>query len=245
MLVAELLAAELGLIAPELPWHTERDRPVALAATLGITAGALSKIAQDLLLMSQSEVGEAREAIVAGKGGSSALPQKQNPVDAVFAQAAARLALGQVGIIIGAMAHEHERAAGGWQAEWQALPDLVRYTGGAAARMAVAMSGLEPDPERMRQNLEQSGGLLLAEALSTAISPQLGRLAAQQLVQTLCQRTITTGATLESVALADPQVTAILNPTAIRAALNPDAYLGSAEMLIERALRSYYTLLEK
>lgn len=245
LLVAELLAAELGLIAPELPWHTERDRPVALAATLGITAGALSKIAQDLLLMSQSEVGEVREAIVAGKGGSSALPQKQNPVDAVFAQAAARLALGQVGVIIGAMAHEHERAAGSWQSEWQALPDLVRYTGGAAARMAVAVSGLEPAPERMRQNLEQSGGLLLAEALSTALSPQLGRLAAQQLVQTLCQRVVATGATLESVALADPQVTAILNPTAIRAALNPDAYLGSAEMLIERALRSYHTLLEK
>jgi 3-carboxy-cis,cis-muconate cycloisomerase len=241
--VAELLAEELGLQAPDLPWHTERDRSATLAATLGVVGGSMAKIAQDLVLLAQSEVGEASEAAEAGKGRSSAMPQKRNPVDAVLAQAAARLAQGQVPIVLGAMAQEHERAAGGWQAEWQALPDLARYTGGAVAHVANAVAGLQIDAARMQANLAQGGGLLLAESLTMALAPHLGRPAAQQIVQHLCTRAVAEGTTLEAMALAEPQVAAVLTPAAVAAALDPAAYLGSSAALIERALMSYQTLL--
>jgi len=132
--VAELLAAELALALPDLPWHAERDRVAGIAAAVGVTAGAMAKVAQDVVLLAQTEVGEAAEARAPGKGGSSAMPQKRNPVDATLALAAARLAVGQVPVILAAMTQEHERAVGGWQAEWAAIPDLFRFAGGAAAR---------------------------------------------------------------------------------------------------------------
>jgi 3-carboxy-cis,cis-muconate cycloisomerase len=241
--VAELLADELGLLAPELPWHAERDRTATLAAALGVAAGSTAKIAHDLVLLAQSEVGEAREGAAPGKGGSSAMPQKRNPVDAVLAQAAARLAQGQAAVVLGALAQEHERAAGGWQAEWQALPELALYAGGAVARTADAVAGLEIDAARMRANLDAGGGLLMAEALTTALAPQLGRPAAQGLVQALCARAVAEGASLHAVALADPRVAAALAPDAIRAALDPAGYLGSSDALIDRALAAYRALI--
>lgn len=239
LLVAELLAEELGLVAPDLPWHAERDRVAAIATALGVTAGAMAKIAHDLVLLAQTEVGEVREAGGPGKGGSSALPQKRNPVDAVLAQAAARLALGQVTVVLAAMDQEHERAAGGWQAEWQALPDLARYTGGAVARAADAVAGLEMDAARMRANLEAGGGLMMAESLTMALAARLGRPEAQRLVQAICTRAVAERTTLAAAALADPQVTAVLVPAAVAAALEPAGYLGSADALIDRALATY------
>lgn len=241
--VAELLAAELGLALPELPWHAERDRTAALAAALGVLAGSMAKLAHDIVLLAQSEVGEASEAGAPGKGGSSAMPQKRNPVDAVLAQAAARLAQGQVAVVLGAMAQEHERAAGGWQAEWQALPDLARYAGGAVARVATALSGLAIDAGRMRANLEAGGGLIMAESLTMALAPQLGRPIAQSLVGELCARAVAAHTTLQQAALADTQVSAALSSEALSAALDPGRYLGSSSALIDRALASYIALL--
>jgi 3-carboxy-cis,cis-muconate cycloisomerase len=240
--VAELLAEELGLAAPDLPWHAERDRLASVAAALGVTAGAAAKIAQDLVLLAQSEVGEASAASAPGKGGSSAMPHKRNPVDAALALAAARLAIGQAPIILAAMAQEHERAAGGWQAEWQALPDLLRYTGGAVARVAEALDELQIDPARMRANLERSDGLLLAEALVMALAPQLGRPEAQQAVQAAVEQAQAGGLPFRQVAREDPQLRAVLSPEAIERALDPAAYLGSAEALIDRALDGYREL---
>jgi 3-carboxy-cis,cis-muconate cycloisomerase len=170
------------------------------------------------------------------------MPQKRNPVDATLALAAARLAVGQVPIILGAMAQEHERAAGGWQAEWQALPDLARYAGGAAARVADAVAGLEVDAPRMRANLEQSGGLLMAESLTMALAPQLGRPEAHRLVQAACARAVARGQTLQQAVQEDAQVRAALNPEAIAAALDPAGYLGSSAGLIDRALAAYRAL---
>src|SRR5579885_1906814 len=126
--VVALLAEELDLPAPELPWHTERDRIAEIASTLGVVAGAMAKIAGDVALLAQTEVGEATEASAPGKGSSSAMPQKRNPVDATSAMAAARLAVGVVPVILSAMVQEHERAVGGWQAEWAAIPDLFCFT---------------------------------------------------------------------------------------------------------------------
>jgi 3-carboxy-cis,cis-muconate cycloisomerase len=240
--VAGLLAADLGLALPDLPWHAERDRIAGIAAALGVTAGAMAKIAQDVILLAQTEVGEVAEASAPGKGGSSAMPQKRNAVGAILGLAAARLALGQAPLVLATMAQEHERAAGGWQAEWAALPDLFCYTGGAAAHVATMAPGLQIDAARMRANLDQSGGLMMAEALTMALAPRLGRPEAQRLVQDACRRVVQSGRGLERVACDDPQIRAVLSRAEIERALDPARYLGSADELIDRALASYHAV---
>jgi 3-carboxy-cis,cis-muconate cycloisomerase len=151
--VSSHLADELGLPLPDLPWHAERDRIAAVAAALGSTAGAMHKIAGDIVLLAQTEVGEVAEAAAEGKGGSSAMPHKRNPVDAVAAIAAARVALALASSLMGGGAHEHERATGAWQAEWAAIPDLFIYSAGAVSRTRRSLDGLEVNVARMRANL--------------------------------------------------------------------------------------------
>lgn len=237
--VAALLAEELGLAAPELPWHTERDRIARIAASLGVVAGAMAKMAGDLLLLAQTEVSEAEEAPAPGKGTSSAMPQKHNPVSATFAAASARLAIGVVPVVLSAMAQEHERAAGGWQAEWAAVPDLFRYTAGAVEHMREAVDGLQVDAARMQANLEQTGGLLMAESLTMALAPQLGRPEAQRMVREVCDQAIQAEIPLRQAALTHSAVRAALSPEALERALDPRSYLGSSDALINRALEAY------
>jgi 3-carboxy-cis,cis-muconate cycloisomerase len=233
--VGELLAEELGLPLPDLPWHAERDRLAAIAAALGVAAGAMAKIAYDVVLLAQTEVGEVAEAEAPGKGGSSALPHKCNPVDAVTASAAARLAIGVVPVILSAMANEHERAAGGWQAEWAAVPDLFRFAAGAVARVESAVRGLRVDERRMSSNLELGGRLLMAEALTVALTPQFGRAEARRLVEEVCRR----GLPLTRAARDDERIRSALTTDGIDRALDPVNYLGSTDALIDRALESY------
>lgn len=240
--VATLLAESLGLVLADLPWHAERDRIGTIAGSLGVTVGAAATIAQDLLLLSQTEVGEVSEIQLPGKGGSSALPHKHNPVDATMALACARLALSQVPSVLGVFAHEHERSAGAWQAEWAAIPDLLRYTSGAISRVAQALEGLQIDAARMQTNLEMGNGLVMAESLTLALAPQLGRQEAQQLVQELVQETQRRSATLHTVAQEDTHVQMFLSPTAIALALDPAHYLGSTNALIDRALAAYQAI---
>ena len=148
--------------------------------TLGVVAGAMAKIADDVVLLAQTEVGEVSEGTAPGKGGSSAMPQKHNPVDATAALASARLAVGGVPVILSAMAQEHERAIGGWQAEWAAIPDLFRFTAGAVERVRGAVAGLQVDTARMKANLDLTGGLIMAESLTMALAPHIGRPEAQR-----------------------------------------------------------------
>ncbi len=237
--VAELLAAELGLPLPDLPWHAERDRIAAIAVAVGIAAGSVAKIAHDIALLAQTEVGEVAEESAPGKGGSSALPHKRNPVDAMQALAAARLATGVVPVMLSALAQEHERAVGGWQAEWSAIPDLFRYAAGAIAHTRQAVQGLQIDPQRMRANLDLSGGLMMAEALTLALAAQLGRSEARRIVQAACDQARAAGRSLHQAAHADPRISAAMSFDTIDHALDPTAYLGSADALIDRALASY------
>ncbi len=237
--VVELLAEELGLSAPDLPWHSERDRIAGVAGALGVAAGAMAKIASDVAHLAQTEVGEVSEGAAPGKGGSSAMPQKHNPVDATFASASARLAVGMVPVILSAMAQEHERAVGGWQAEWEAVPALFRFTASAVERVRGAVGGLQVDPARMRTNLDLTGGLIMAESLAMALAPHVGRPEAQRIVQASCDRAIRSGAGLRQAALADVQVRAILSPEEIDRALDPSGYLGSTDAFIERAFAAY------
>jgi 3-carboxy-cis,cis-muconate cycloisomerase len=238
--VVELLAEELGLPVPNLPWHTERDRIAEIAATLGVVAGAMAKIAGDIVLLAQTEVGEALEGAAPGKGGSSAMPQKHNPVDATGAIASARLAVGVVPVILSAMVQEHERAVGGWQAEWAAIPDLFRFTAGAVERVRGAVGGLQVDPARMKTNLDLTGGLIMAESFAMALAPHLGRPEAQRIVQATCDRAMKSGENLRQAAMAEAQVRAILSPEEIDQALDPSGYLGSTDVFIDRALASYH-----
>ena len=242
--VAELLAAELGLPLPDMPWHAERDRIAAIAAAVGIAAGSVVKIAHDIVLLAQTEVGEVAEEAAAGKGGSSTLPHKRNPVDAMQALAAARLATGVVPVVLSALAQEHERAIGGWQAEWAAMPDLFRYAAGAIAHTRQAVLGLQVDPQRMRANLDLSGGLVMAEALTLALAEQLGRSEARRIVQEVCDLARTDGSSLRQAAHDNPRISAAMSSDAIDQALDPATYLGSADALIDRALASYRDVAE-
>lgn len=240
--VTELLAEELGLEVPDLPWHAERDRVAEVAAALGVVAGAMAKIAGDLVLLAQTEVGEVAEAAAPGEGGSSAMPQKRNPVAATLARAAARLAIGEVPVVLGAMAQEHERAAGAWQAEWEAVPSLFRFTAAAVERTRIALDGLEVDPERMRASLARSGGQIMAEALTMALAPRLGRHEAFRVVRQASERATKTGEDLRQAALADERVRDTLAPDEIARVFDPAGYLGSTGTYIDRALADFRAL---
>lgn len=240
--VMELLAEELKLPVPDLPWHTERDRVVEIATVAGIVAGAMAKVADDVVLLAQTEVGEVTEGVEPGKGGSSALPQKHNPVDAMSAMAAARLAIGNVPVILAAMVQEHERAVGGWQAEWVAIPDLFRFTAGAVEGVRKALRGLQIDAVHMKANLDLTNGLVMAEALTMALAARVGRPEAYRIVQMLCNDVAVSGRDLRQVAQTEGQVCAILSPVEIDRALDPGVYLGSADVFINRALDAYHKI---
>ena len=236
MAVAEALAADLGLVLPEAPWHTQRDRPAGLACALGVLVGVLGKMARDVALLMQTEVGEAFEPAGEGKGGSSAMPHKRNPVGTVVAQAAAVRVPGLVAAMLAAMPQEHERAVGGWHAEWETLPEIVRLAAGALRQMRIVAEGLELDPARMRANLAMTRGLPLAEAVSLALAEQVGREAAHRLVEQASRRAIAEGTDLAAALQADPAVTAHLPADEIERLLRPENYLGATETLIGRVL---------
>jgi 3-carboxy-cis,cis-muconate cycloisomerase len=222
-------ADELGLPEPVLPWHTNRQRFAALAAALQAAAGAAAKVGLDVVLLSQSEVGEVAER---SGGSSSTMPQKRNPVSSTLAVACARLAHVHAQPLLGGLAHEHERAVGGWHAEWAALSGTLAYSGGAAAAAADALEKLQVDDERMRANLEASGGLVLAERISFALTPRLGRSQAHLVVAEAARaRSFREALRLdERVAFQEEELDALLDPV---------GYLGSAEALVDRALAEW------
>ncbi len=240
--VMELVAQELGLAVPDLPWHAERDRVAEIAAGLAIVAGAMAKIATDLALLGQTEVGEVSASATGSKEQSSAMPQKRNPVEATAAIACARLAIGAVPVLLSTTVHEHERAVGGWQAEWEAIPELFRLTSGAVMWLDRAVHALEVNPDRMRTNLELTGGLIMAEALTMALAPQLGRHAAYRIVQEVCDRVAQAGTHLREAAAADERIRAILPPERLKRVLDASEYLGSSDVFIDRALANFRML---
>ena len=233
--VAAALADRLGLPLPALPWHGDRSRTARLAAALGIAAGALGKIAVDVALLMQPDVGEAFEPAAAGKGGSSTMPHKRNPVGATLALAAVRQAHALVPVALQAMVAEHERAIGGWHAEWVVLPDLFRLTAAAAAHVRGIVEGVEVDAARMRANLEATRGLVLAERVMMALAPTLGRLPAHHRVEAAAKRAVAGGTTLHAVLADDPEVVGILGSDGLAALFEPEGYLGASDHFIAAA----------
>jgi 3-carboxy-cis,cis-muconate cycloisomerase len=237
--VAKLMADDLQLPVPDLPWHAERDRPAHVVAALGVSAGVIAKISRDLVLLAQTEVAEVAETPMHGKGMSSAMPQKRNPIDATNAIARAQLAIGTVPVMLTAMAQEHERGAGGWQAEWTVIPDAFRHTMRAAAHLRAAIAGLDVRTDRMRVNLEEASGSVMAESLSAALAPHVGRPEAMRLTSALVEQASRERIMLHEAAKLDPRVSALLTAPELDRALDSATYLGSTNELIDRALRSW------
>ncbi|MFV2017025.1 3-carboxy-cis,cis-muconate cycloisomerase [Micromonospora sp. LOL_023] len=239
--LVELFAAELGLAAPPLPWHTDRSRLADLAGTLGTTAGSLSKIARDVTLHAQTEVGEVAEE---RPGGSSTLPHKRNPVAAVTAIACAAQAPGLVATLLASMTQEHQRAAGAWHAEWRALRALLESVGSATYWLRTCLDGLRVDTARMRANLDLTGGALLAERVSGALAERLGRQQANAIVKAALVDPGPASPGPASPGLvdrlaADPQVSALLTRDQLGQLLDPAGYLGAHRELIDRALAAH------
>jgi 3-carboxy-cis,cis-muconate cycloisomerase len=227
--IVRLYARELGLGEPVLPWHAHRQRVAELGAALAAAAGAAAKVGRDLVLLAQSEVGEVAEATA---GQSSTMPQKRNPVRSTLSVACARLASAHAGVLLGELAHEHERAVGGWHAEWEALSGALAFAGGSAAAAADAVAGVEVDAERMRANLDASGGLVVAERVSFALTPRLGREGAYAVVAEAAR-----ARSFREALLADERIE--LSADELDALLDPAGYLGAAEALVDRALGAY------
>ena len=243
--VAALLADELGLAEPALPWHTDRLRIVQLAAALAGTCAALGKVARDVTLLAQTEVGELAEGTGDPRqGGSSAMPHKHNPVASVLVLGCARRTPGLLATLAAAAEQEHQRAAGAWHAEWETLSDLLRLTGSAASWSATLLTGLRVDAIRMRANLDASGGLLMAEHLAAELAPALGRLAAHDLVAAAAARAAEQGTSLAEALRAGADSAAALQAAGIgeselAVALDPAAYLGATAEFIARALAAH------
>lgn len=234
--VAAALARELELGLPALPWHTHRDNLGELAADLGLLTGTLGKIARDISLLMQTEVGEVLEPTAPGRGGSSTMPHKRNPVSCAVALSAAARVPGLVATMLGAMLQEHERGLGTWQAEWVTLPEICRLTAGALSEMYGATDGLDVRVQRMQDNLGITGGLLMAESVSTALAPELGRAEAHRLVAAACRRAAEGGRPLREVLAEEKTVSRLLPGAALDRLLDPAGYLGVAGELVDRVL---------
>jgi 3-carboxy-cis,cis-muconate cycloisomerase len=237
--VQRRMAEYLGLGLPELPWHTERDRILEISSAVGIVASSVQKIAGDLALMVQTEVGEVAEPVNPAKGGSSTMPHKRNPTEIVGSLAASRMAIGMIPILFSAASHEHERAAGAWQAEWEAYPALFQHTDFALVRLDAALDGVQVDSDRMMANLEMTNGVVMAESLTMKLAESIGRLNAYQVVKEVCNRAMDEGMPLLDACNQDPRVRTALSDEEIAGALDPLAYLGSANVFIDNALKAY------
>ena len=237
--VMELLGEELELPVPPAPWHGERSRIGEIAGTLATTSGVMAKIATDVVLLMQNEVAEVAEGGGEGKGKSSTMPNKTNPVETMAVLASDRLAQAQAGVLLAALPQQHERAIGPWQAEWTAVPTCCRLVGAAVARTRVTLAELEVDAERMAANLEASQGFPLAESLATALTPELGKPNAYRLLADLCERAHANGQHLREAALTDERVRAVLSEEAVVGVLTPSAYLGASGRLVDRSLAAF------
>lgn len=232
------LAQELELAEPTIAWHTERSRIAEVASALGEVSGSVAKIGGDIVLLAQTEVAEVYEA-AGGAGGSSTMPHKRNPVAAVSALAAARQAPGLVATLLAAMEQEHQRAAGGWHAEWRPQSELLSSAGSAAFWLRTSLERLDIDEARMRVNLDITGGLLLAERVTAELAGELGRLAAHDAVTAACERAADEGSRLGEVLAEDPVIGARLDKERIAELLDPAGYLGNAGTFVDRALRAH------
>jgi 3-carboxy-cis,cis-muconate cycloisomerase len=237
--VAQALAHELHLELPDIPWHSHRDRIAEVATTLGLLTGTLGKIARDISLHAQTEVAELSEPASVGRGGSSTMPHKRNPVTAAVILAAAARVPALVSTILSAMVQEDERGLGGWHAEWESLPEIIMLSGGALHHLAEILPGLTIDSQKMHENLGLTNGLIFAEAVAMALGSKIGRLQAHQIVDAACQRALAERKDLRAILAQDHEIVRHLSSTDLDRLFDPRRYMGVADLLIDRVLSSH------
>lgn len=234
--VASALAHELELQLPATPWHAHRDRIAETATTLGLLTGTLGKIARDISLQAQTEVAELAEPVTKGRGGSSTMPHKRNPVGCAAVLTAATRVPALVSTMLTAMVQEHERALGGWQAEWDTLPEIAALTAAALTQLRKIVEGLHVDAARMRANIDATQGLVMAEAVSLALAQELGRAAAHEMVEAACAQAVASAKPLKEIMLADARISQRLSPAQLEQLFDPANYLGEAATFADRVL---------
>jgi 3-carboxy-cis,cis-muconate cycloisomerase len=230
------LARELGLVEPAITWHVARDGIAETVQFLALLGSSLGKIAYDVMLMASTEFAEAAEPFVAGRGSSSTMPQKRNPISCELILAAAKALRQHAGLILDALVSDFERATGPWHAEWIALPESFGYAAGALHQTEFMMGGLIVDPQRMAKNLGMTHGLIVAEAVMMGLAPHTGRNEAHDLVYDACRTAIDSDRPLYDVLIEVPEVAGRLGTEALKALTDPANYLGATQAMIDRVL---------
>lgn len=235
--VVQAFAAQLQLSVPSCTWHGERDRIVEIASVLAMVTGSLGKMARDWSLMMQTEIAEVFEPTAKGRGGSSTMPHKRNPVAAASVLAAANRVPVLMSSLYQSMVQEHERSLGGWHAEWLALPEIFQLCTGALERTLDVLQGMQVNAENMQRNLECTQGLIMAEAVMMALAPHIGRLQAHHLVEDACKTAVAKGAHLRDVIAELDQVKDLFSVAQISEIFKPESYLGNIQDQIDAVLQ--------
>jgi len=234
--VQAALMKELGLGQPEIAWHTVRDRIAEVGCFLGLVTGICGKIAFDVKLMMQTEVEEVYEPFHEGRGSSSTMPQKRNPISSVYITATTSLVRQHVAALLDAMVEDHERATGPWEIEWIAVPEIFSLAAGALAQTRFMVSGLQVDEKKMRANLDITRGLIVSEAVMMGLGPHIGRQYAHDLVYDICRKVIATGRQLVDLLVEDKEIARHLDRAALEKLCDPGNYLGQAGEMVDRVL---------
>ena len=235
--VVEAYAAQLNLSAPTCTWHAERDRIIEIAGFLAIVVGNTGKMARDWSLMMQTEIAEVFEPNAKGRGGSSTMPHKRNPVAAASILAATNRVPALMSSIYQSMVQEHERSLGSWHAEWLALPEIFQLCAGALQRTVEVLQGLEVNRKNMQRNIETTQGLIMAEAVMMALAPKMGRLNAHHLVEKACKQAVAEQRHLYDVVSEVDEVQQYFNLEELRLIFKPESYLGNIQDQIDAVLK--------
>ncbi len=232
---AELMK-ELKLGQPAISWHTVRDTIAEVGCFLGLVTGTCGKIAFDVKLMMQTEVEELYEPFHEGRGSSSTMPQKRNPISSVYIPALTSVVRQQTAALLDAMVEDHERATGPWEIEWIVLPEIFCLSAGALAQTLFVLNGLQVDEKRMRSNLDITKGLIVSEAVMMGLGPYLGRQYAHDLVYDICRKVVATGRPLVDLLAESAEITKHLDRAALAKLCDPANYLGEAGAMVDRVL---------
>ena len=230
------LMKELKLGQPAIAWHTVRDTIAEVGCFLGLITGTCGKIAFDVKLMMQTEVEELYEPFHEGRGSSSTMPQKRNPISSVYITALTSVVRQQAAALLDAMVEDHERATGPWEIEWIVLPEIFSFTAGALAQTEFVLTGLQVDEKKMRANLDLTKGLIVSEAVMMGLGPYLGRQYAHDLVYDICRKVVATGRPLLDLLAENAEITKHLDRAALTKLCDPANYLGEAGAMVDRVL---------
>jgi 3-carboxy-cis,cis-muconate cycloisomerase len=230
------LMKELGLAQPLVSWHTVRDTIAEVGAFLGLVGGSLGKIAMDVKLLMQTEVGEVFEPFAPGRGSSSTMPQKRNPISCLYIHANISVARQHAAALMDAMVADHERSTGPWEIEWISLPEIFCHMSGALKQTRFVLEGLEVDAARMRANMDITNGLVMSEAVMMGLGPYLGREYAHDLVYDLCRQALSENRPLIDILEAHPEISKHVGRAELEAMCDPEKHVGQAGVMVDRVL---------